>query len=238
MPGAGSRIPLRSRAIPCQRTQTKRINQAGAHARQHLARTPRGGDPSAGGHERHQPNDLLRPKDARELLEHIAHKRPDSIRRKDVDMLDEMMMRDEFMAGNRITLAVNDDGDPVLVDGSNMLRAAVVAKWSAGRSVRIPRTDHAEDVYITVDSVALQRSPAVIGRAVGRNQLPHRTRGAIILATRCLNAWKPSRPTTVSSPRAGFGPASVGQWHEKRRYGRVNHESNGIHSRAGSSLGS
>lgn len=69
------------------------------------------------------------------MLEHIAHKRPDSIHRKDVDMLAEMIMRGEFMAGNRITLAVNDDRDLVSVDGSNILRASVDTKWSAGRSV-------------------------------------------------------------------------------------------------------
>lgn len=135
------------------------------------------------------------------MLEHIAHKRPDSIHRKDVDMLDEMIMRGEFMAGNRITSAVNDDGDLVLVDGSNMLRSAGDAKWSAGRSVRILRTDHAEDACITVDSVALQRSPAVIGRAVGRKQLPHRTRGAIILAPRCQNPWRADPPDAVPRPR-------------------------------------
>ena len=115
-------------------------------------------------------------------------------------MLAEMIMRGEFMAGNRTTLAVNDDGDLVLVDESNMLRAAVDAKCSAGRSISSPDR-HAEDVYITVDLVALQRSLAVIWRAVGRNQLPHRTWRAIILAPRGQNPWRADSPDAVPQPR-------------------------------------
>ena len=54
-----------------------------------------------------------------------------SIHRKDVDMLDELIMRSGFMAGNRITFTVNDGGSWLVRSADRHQVAVIVAKWTA-----------------------------------------------------------------------------------------------------------
>ena len=109
-----------------------------------------------------------------------------------IGMLADMMMNDEFASGSQITFAIDRDGDPKLVDGQHRLRAAVQAQWDGLWNARCLWGDAhpARGVYTLLDSSQKKRPPAVIGKALGFDQLTPKTQGIIISASKYQNQWR------------------------------------------------
>ena len=132
----------------------------------------------------------LSPENAQEILDQMMFERQRNIVPGHVGMLADMMAGSQFRAGSQITFAPNDNGDLVLVDGQHRLQAAITANWTTQWSIRTLWKDRAEDAYIVMDTSVRQRSSAVIGKAVGYDNLSNRAQNAIIAAARYQNTWR------------------------------------------------
>ena len=132
----------------------------------------------------------LTPEDAQDILDRMAFFRQRDVIPGHVGMLADLMITGQFRAGSQITFAPTNDGDLAMVDGQHRLHAAITANWTAKWSIRVLWNDRAEDSYIVMDTSVRQRSSAVIGKAVGYDNLSKRAQNAIIAAARYQNIWR------------------------------------------------
>ena len=134
----------------------------------------------------------LSPEDADAITRTMPFERQRDADRTHIGMLADMFSNGEFAAGSQITFAIDDDGNPRLVDGQHRLRAAHQAKWSGLWNVRVVWSDkhRAAPVYTMLDSYQKKRPAAVIGRALGLTSLTDRMQGTAIAACSYQNQWR------------------------------------------------
>ena len=67
--------------------------------------------------------------DAEAITRRMPFERQRDADKTHIGMLADMFLNGEFAPGSQITFAIDEDGNPRLVDGQHRLRAAAQAKW-------------------------------------------------------------------------------------------------------------
>ena len=133
----------------------------------------------------------LNPEEAAEILSMMSYPRQRPIQPSHVGMIADMMVAGQFPPGSLLTFALMNN-IPKLVDGQHRLQAIVNADWTGDWIIRCLWSEefNATTLYTVMDTSQKPRSTAIVGRAVGYEQLSSRLQNAIIAAARYQNLWR------------------------------------------------
>ena len=138
----------------------------------------------------------LTPEDAEAILSRMNFERQRDTDWPHARMLADMMLNNEWAAGSQLTFAFSEVTDePALVDGQHRLRAAALAGWTGAWNVRVMWPTDVQNVvglYVLLDGYQKRRTPAVMGRALGFDDLSDRVQTVVIAAAKYQNQWRPS----------------------------------------------